>query len=100
MSPIIQSLIRDEYVGLEQGGVGFVEVQLDAPEIGDLGTTYMIKSVPTLMAFSRGESQTETKLARLEELRDRRFLTEWIEREAARGGAGGAGGKLFGGWFG
>ena len=80
--------------------MGFVEVQLDAPEIGDLGTTYMIKSVPTLMSFSRGEPQLETRLTKVDDLRDRKFLTEWIEKEAARGGMGGAGGKWFGGFFG
>lgn len=96
VAPIIRGLIEDEYVGLEQGGVGFAEIELDAPTIGDIGATYAVKSIPTLMAFSRGEPQMSTRVTDLNELRDHKFLIKWIENEARRGGAGGAGGSWFG----
>ena len=80
--------------------MGYAEVELDSSLIGDLGVTYAISSMPTLMAFSRQEPQLETKVARVDQLKDRKFLEEWIRTEARRGGDGGAGGSLFGGWFG
>ncbi|KAI9837129.1 MAG: hypothetical protein M1837_003125 [Sclerophora amabilis] len=83
--------------------VSYVEVELDAPEIGDLGMRYMITSIPTLLAFSRGEAQMETRVTAVTDLKDRGFIQRWIDREAKRkgmGGAGGGGGGLFGGLFG
>jgi hypothetical protein len=77
-----------------------VEVELDAPTIGDLGALYAISSIPTLLAFSRGEPQMRTRVTDLAQMRDRAFLTRWIEEEARRGGKGGAGGSWFGGLFG
>lgn len=59
-----------------------------------------ISSMPTLMAFSRQEPRLETRVTRLNELKDKEFLKNWIEEEARRGGKGGAGGSLFGGLFG
>ena len=56
--------------------------------------------MPTLMAFSRQEAQLQTKVTSIDELKDAEFLRLWIEDEARRGGAGGAGGSLFGGLFG
>lgn len=56
--------------------------------------------MPTLLAFSREEAQLETKLTRPEHMKDKKFLRQWLEIEARRGSAGGAGGSLFGGWFG
>ena len=57
--------------------------------------------MPTLLAFSRQEAQTETKVTKVAELRDREFLRGWIREVARRGGRmGGGGGKSFGGWFG
>ena len=47
------------------------------------------------MAFSRGEAQLETKLTSVAEMKDREFMTMWIESEANRGGMGGAGGRGF-----
>lgn len=56
-----------------------------------------------MLAFSRGEPQFETKVTRLEHLKDRQFLIEWLQTEAARRGQGGAGGRglgnIFGGLF-
>ena len=56
--------------------------------------------MPTLLAFSRQEAQLETKLTKPEHMKDKKFLRQWLEIEAGRGGAGGAGGSLFDGWFG
>lgn len=62
----------------------------------------MITSIPTLMAFSRGEAQIETRLMDVREMRDEAFLKLWIEDEAGRGGRGGRGGGMgvLGGLFG
>lgn len=59
--------------------------------------------MPTLMAFDRGEAQLETRLVRAEQMKDRKFLENWIRTEAerqGRGGGGGTGAGLFGGLFG
>jgi len=98
IAPLVKSLIEDEGVGEKEGGVGYAEVEMDAVTIGDLQTRYMINSIPTLLAFSRSEPQLKTKGTRLEDLKSKKFLTEWIENEARRGGKGGAGGSLFD-WF-
>ncbi|MCJ1319018.1 hypothetical protein MMC15_004350 [Xylographa vitiligo] len=99
---LLLRLIEREGVGEREGGVGYAEVELDAPDcaVEGVGGLYAITSIPTLMAFSRGEPQQLTKLTDPAELQDREFLTLWIENEARRGGAGGAGGGFFGGIFG
>ena len=100
--PLVQRLIERDGVGEDKGGLGFAEIEFDAPGNEELGMRYMVRSLPTLLAFSRGEPQLETKVARVEDLKDERFLVEWLEREAGRRGEGGAGGgagllgKLFG----
>ncbi|OCL14910.1 hypothetical protein AOQ84DRAFT_351297 [Glonium stellatum] len=99
VKPILKELIEDEGVGEAEGGVGYSEVELDSVLISDLGVKYMINSMPTLLAFSRQEAQLETKLTKPEQMKDKKFLRQWLETEAKRGGAGGAGGSLFGGWF-
>lgn len=99
VSPMIQELIEKEGVGEEQGGVSFVEVEMDSPDLGGLagiGMRYGINSIPTLLAFDRQEPQVETKISRLDDLKNRQFLVKWIEKEAARRGQGGAGGSFFG----
>lgn len=61
-----------------------------------------ITSMPTLLAFDRQEAQMETRLTRIEDMKDKQFLTNWIEKEARRhgeGGGGGSGAGLFGGLF-
>jgi thioredoxin-like negative regulator of GroEL len=101
ISPLVHGLVEHEFVGLPQGGVGFVEVELDAPTIGDLGVRYAIRSVPTLMAFHRGEPRNATRVTNADDLSDRKFVTEWIESEAEVGKRGGLkGGKWLSGWFG
>lgn len=94
-------------MGEAEGGVTYAEIEYDAPDVmtEGLGLTYMINSVPTLLSFDAGEAQVETKVVDGNLLKDRRFVEEWIRKEARRhggrgGGGGGAGGGLFGGLFG
>ena len=99
VSPLIQDMIEKEGIGEEQGGISFVEVEMDSPDLGGLagiGMRYGINSIPTLLSFDRQEPQIETKVSRLKDLKDREFLTRWIEKEAARHGKGGSGGSFFG----
>lgn len=96
---MIQELIEKEGIGEEQGGISFVEVEMDSPDLGGLagvGMRYGITSIPTLLAFDRQEPQVETKVQRLDDFKNKQFMTKWIEKEAARHGQGGAGGSLFG----
>lgn len=86
-------------------GVGFAEVELDSPSIGDLPFRYQITSTPTLLAFSRAEAQMGTMVRGKRELGQREWVRAWIEEESRRGGMGGAGGGglmrgLFGGFGG
>lgn len=99
VSPLLQELIEKEKVGEAQGGISFVEVEMDSPDLGGLagiGMRYGINSIPTLLAFDRQEPQLETKVSRLDDLKNRDFLRRWIEKEASRRGEGGAGGKFLG----
>ncbi|KAF2160926.1 hypothetical protein M409DRAFT_28533 [Zasmidium cellare ATCC 36951] len=94
VSPIIRELIERDRVGEDRGGVSFVEVESDSPDLGGLSgiaQRYMVNSIPTLLAFDRSEAQVETKVTNLEEMKSRAFLTKWIENEAARHGQGGGG---------
>lgn len=103
VAPLIRELVEKDGIGEEEGGVSFVEVEMDSPDLGGVGgipLRYMINSIPTLLAFDRQEPQQETKVSRLDDLKNRAFLKKWIETEAARQGKGGAGGSLFGGFFG
>lgn len=99
ISPLLKSLIQDEGIGEAAGSVSLAEVEMDSPDLGGIGglaLKYGINSIPTLLAFDRQEPQLETKVGRLEDLKNREFLKRWIETEAARHGRGGAGGGLFG----
>ena len=80
--------------------VNYAEVEMDAPDMGEVSSRYMIRSIPMLLAFSRGEPQMDTVVSDAKKMGDRHFLQEWIEREARRAGQGGAGGSLLGGLFG
>ncbi|KAF1348741.1 hypothetical protein BDV97DRAFT_269968, partial [Delphinella strobiligena] len=91
VSPLVQQLIKDG-VGEDVGnGVSFVEVELDSPTIGGLMMRYGITSMPTLLAFDRQEPQLDTRVSNVEDMKSKKFLTEWIEREAKRAGSGGGG---------
>lgn len=96
-------------MGEAEGGVGYCEVETDAPDIMSdaLGAQYMITSIPTLLSFDAGEAQVRTKITDARKMADRAFLEEWIRNEArrhgGRGGGGGGGGLgilggLFGSW--
>ena len=96
---MVQELVEKDGIGEEYGGVSFVEVEMDSPELGGLagtGMRYGINSIPTLLAFDRQEPQVETKVSRLDDLKNKDFLTKWVETEAKRHGQGGAGGRFFG----
>lgn len=43
VKPLVKSLIEDDRVGEEEGGLGFAEVELDSTLIGDLGVKYMVR---------------------------------------------------------
>lgn len=99
VSPLVQELIEKDGIGEDQGGISFVEVEMDSPDLGGMagiGMRHGINSIPTLLAFDRQEPQLETKVSRLDDLKNREFLTKWIETEAARHGKGGAGGSFMG----
>ena len=99
VTPIIKELLEQDGIGEDKGSVGFVEVEMDSPDLGGvsgIAQRYGINSIPTLLAFDRQEPQIETKVARLEDLKSREFLVKWIEREAERHGAGGGGGRFWG----
>ena len=85
----------DEGVAEDQGGIGFAEVQFDSPTLGDLALRYRINSIPTLLSFSRGEPQIETRLNTLEQMKEKAQLWAWITDEAKRGDTGGKGGRSF-----
>ncbi|KAI1472269.1 uncharacterized protein F4812DRAFT_454084 [Daldinia caldariorum] len=106
VAPLIKSVIESG-VGEAEGGVGYCEVQYDAPDVmsSSLGMDFMVTSIPTLLSFDAGEAQIRTKVADGRKLTDRSFLEEWIRNEARRhggrgGGSGGPGilGGLFGPW--
>ncbi|KAK7743809.1 hypothetical protein SLS53_003828 [Cytospora paraplurivora] len=105
VSPLLKHLVESG-VGEAEGGVGFCEVEYDAPDVmsARLGLDYMITSVPTLLSFDAGEAQVATKVSDGNKLKDKHFLEEWIRTEArrhgGRGGGGGSGGSIFGGLFG
>ncbi|KAK5122719.1 hypothetical protein LTR85_003634 [Meristemomyces frigidus] len=99
VSPLMKELIEEEGVGEAEGGVAYVEVEMDSPDLGGVGglaLRYGINSMPTLLAFDRQEPQLETKVSRLDDLKSKAFLTKWIRTEAARHGSGGAGGSFMG----
>jgi hypothetical protein len=110
VEPLLQNLIQSG-IGENEGGVSYCTVEYDAPDImaANLGLTYMINSVPTLLSFDAQEAQTQTKVSDGRLLSDRAFLEEWIRTEArrhgGRGGGTGGGGTvsglsgLFGGLF-
>jgi len=96
VSELMVNLLQEEKVGEREGGVGYVEVEMDAPDNVEVGDMYYITSIPTLLSFSRGEPQQLTKVTEKAKLQDAQFLRVWIENEAKRGGKGGAGGGLGG----
>jgi thiol-disulfide isomerase/thioredoxin len=43
--PIILRLIQDEKIGQREGGLGFVDVEMDSTLIGDLPVTYRVSGM-------------------------------------------------------
>ncbi|KAI1394846.1 hypothetical protein F4819DRAFT_493055 [Hypoxylon fuscum] len=107
VAPLLQSVVESG-VGEAEGGVGYCQVEFDAPDMTSdgLGMEYMITSIPTLLSFDAGEAQVRTKITDGRKLADKAFLEDWIRNEAKRhggrggGGGGGGGPGLFGGLFG
>lgn len=44
IKPLVKGMIEDERVGQEEGGLGFVEVELDSTLIEDLGVKHRVGS--------------------------------------------------------
>lgn len=63
----------------------------------DLGLTYAITSMPTLLAFHKGFANQGTKVVDPGKMREREWLKEWIRGEARRRDGGGPGNGLVGG---
>ncbi|KAI0838109.1 hypothetical protein F5Y06DRAFT_269967 [Hypoxylon sp. FL0890] len=103
VAPLIKSIVESG-VGAPEGGVGYCEIQFDAPDImsGGLSTEYMITSIPTLLSFDAGEAQVRTKITDGRRMADRSFMEDWIRNEARRHGdrGGGGGPVILGGLFG
>ncbi|KAF2149010.1 hypothetical protein K461DRAFT_231671, partial [Myriangium duriaei CBS 260.36] len=95
ITPLVRDLIESG-IGQDHGGVSFAEIQLDSPTLGPLAMRYTVNSLPTLLAFDRQEAQLETRVTNVDDMKNEAFLIRWIETEAKRHGAGGAGGGLFG----
>lgn len=75
---------------------------MDAPEVicSSLAGEYFITSIPTLLAFRRGQAQLERKVVGKTELGSRAFLEGWVREEADREEEGRGVGGLFRGIFG
>lgn len=96
---MLRSLIESG-VGEAEGGVNYVPVEFDAPDAMELGTTYMISSIPTLLAFDARRGEPVARLMDAKKMADRQFVQDWIRNEASRYGGGGGGGSVFNGLFG
>ncbi|KAK0669525.1 hypothetical protein QBC41DRAFT_319475 [Cercophora samala] len=102
VEPLIRELVESG-VGEAEGGVGYCEVEYDAPDVmsAGLGMTYMINALPTLLSFDAQEAQVETKVTDARKMANRQFLEEWIRTEARRhGNRGGGGGNFLSNFFG
>lgn len=75
---------------------------MDAPEVMSsvLAGEYFITSIPTLLAFEKGQAQLENKVVENRELGNRAFLESWVRKEAGRERERSGGGGLFKGIFG
>ncbi|KAH8884284.1 hypothetical protein GQ53DRAFT_662232 [Thozetella sp. PMI_491] len=93
VKPLLEDLITSG-VGEAEGGVAYCEVVFDAPDVmsANLGLTYMINTLPTLLSFDAQEAQTQTKIVDGKKMSDRAYLEEWIRYEASRHGGRGGGG--------
>ena len=46
ISPLIRQLIEEEGAGEERGGVGYAEIELDSPTLGDVAGRYCLPVSP------------------------------------------------------
>lgn len=65
-----------------------------------LAGEYFITSIPTLLAFKKGQAKLESKVVKNAELGNRALLEAWIRKEASREGKRSGGGGLLPGIFG
>lgn len=65
-----------------------------------LAGEYFITSIPTLLAFKKGQAQLENKVVEKTELGNRALLEGWVRKEAGREGERSGGGRLPWGNFG
>lgn len=65
-----------------------------------LAREYFITSIPTLLAFEKGQAQLKNKVVENTELGNRAFLESWVRKEAERERERSGGGGLFRGIFG
>ncbi|CCD55660.1 hypothetical protein BofuT4_P154720.1 [Botrytis cinerea T4] len=105
VSPLLRAILESG-VGEKEGGVLFAEIEYDAPDIMNegLGMRYMVRSVPSLVGFWRGEvmgGEGERLGSREIQELGREGLEEWVRACARKGGEwreGHPGGEgLFGG---
>lgn len=94
--------MQDTHIGEAEGGVGFACVEMDAPEVMSSGLAgeYFITSIPTLLAFKKGQAHLENKVVEKTDLGNRAFLEGWVRKEASRGGKRSGGGALLRAIFG
>ncbi|KAF8418989.1 hypothetical protein EV426DRAFT_709498 [Tirmania nivea] len=101
-NPLIHEIIENpDGKYLSKGvKVGLVEVEVDAPDLGyGLGARFMIRSVPTLLAFQRDFPQIDKALSNKHDLTNRQTLIRWIEEVAKEGEKDRKRKGLFGSWF-
>lgn len=46
IAPLIKDAIERETIGEKEGGIGYAEVEIDSPTIGDLAGRYMVRLAP------------------------------------------------------
>ncbi|KAI5840378.1 hypothetical protein DFP73DRAFT_178176 [Morchella snyderi] len=76
IKPLLSEILERRNVG-----VGFAEVELDAPGMVDVGMRYTVNKVPTLLVFSRGE--VKERIVDGKVLADRVTMEALVERVAS-----------------
>lgn len=65
-----------------------------------LAGEYFITSIPTLLAFKKGQAQLENKVVANTDLGNRALLEGWVRKQAGGEGERIGGGGMFWGMFG
>ncbi|KAF8429888.1 hypothetical protein BGX38DRAFT_1105153, partial [Terfezia claveryi] len=101
-SPLIREIIENpngRYLSKDVK-VGYAEVEVDAPDVGyGLGARFLIRSIPTLLAFRRDFPQIDKVLTDKHDLTNRQTLIRWIEDVAKEGVEDRKRKGLVGNWF-